>query len=174
MLIHENDEDIWARSAVATCLLRTGETGRAKEQLEATLSRATHEDAKRILLIWSGAALAQRNYAEAKSGYRRVLQIDPDDRDALHHYALILAAAPDQSMRDAAESIECARRLCEQECWAEWRSLSVLAAAEAEAGNITESLRFARLAFERAPVGERAARRKRIEQYERGEPYRLG
>ena len=51
--------------------------------------------------------------------------------------------------------------------------MSVLAAAHAENGDFQNAVKYAKLAGDLAPPEQAEERKRRIDQYERGEPYRI-
>jgi len=125
------------------------------------------------LRSWATATAAEGHPELLARAYERLLAKDPNDHDALRGHALLLCAAPEPSVRDGEYARVLAERLCEQEKWANWKSVSVLAAAYAETGNFTQAVEYAQLAEELAPAEERPERRRRIEQYRAEVPFRL-
>jgi tetratricopeptide (TPR) repeat protein len=173
MLLNEAPSDFSARLSLARCLLQTGKTDLARQMIEPGLSRASAADRRQALLFWSGLAWKAGDFKAAVDGYRKLLADNPDDLNALHQYALLLASAPDSTIRDGRQAVEYARRVCERENWANWRSVSVLAAAYAETGDFDQAIHFAEVALQIAPEEEKQTRSERRQQYQRGEPYRI-
>ncbi len=91
-----------------------------------------------------GLALeAASRYADAVASYRRELELDPFQRDALMR--LVVLFAIEDSVKDPDESVRLARILVRQRRGA--RELDVLAAALASAGSYDDATRIAREAL---------------------------
>jgi tetratricopeptide (TPR) repeat protein len=173
----ERPTDYCAAFLLAQCLGRLGNVSEA-DDLILHASRQLREnglsDPERWLqLMWSVWAQEAGEFVLAVNGYRRLLDGRPDDQIALQNYALLLAAAPDPGLRDGASAIAAAQRACDLSEWKSWRTVSVLAAAYAEVGDFTRAVRLAEVALRLAPQREKSVRANRVEQYRRGERYRI-
>jgi tetratricopeptide (TPR) repeat protein len=76
--------------------------------------------------------------------YESVLQLDPQHYPANHGLAAILACCPSGDLRDGVKAVEHAARACDASSWRDWKTLSVLAAACAEAGDFRRAVKYAR------------------------------
>src|SRR5205814_8898596 len=105
--------------------------------------------------------------------YEGVLAHSESEWSTRSRCALGFADARDASIRNESRAVEYATRVCEHEQWTDWRSESVLAAAHAENGDFQNAVKYAKLAGDLAPPEQAEERKRRIDQYERGEPYRI-
>lgn len=86
---------------------------------------------------------------------------------------LVFSACADAKSRDGKKSIEYATKACQLASWKNTKSLTVLAAAYAETGELREAIKWQTKALETA--GEDVPKeeyRRRLALYERGEPFR--
>jgi len=98
-----------------------------------------------------GLALAsQGRISEAIAEYRETLRLNPDLAPALYELAWILAVDRNASLRNGAEAIQLAERLCAVTGNQQAKALDVLAIAYAEAGQFTDAIRVAQKAIELA------------------------
>ena len=88
--------------------------------------------------------------SKAIEQYRRALALDPDSTVALNNLAWILATDADPRVRNGAEAVRLARRLCELTHEQTPMYIGNLAAAYAENGQFDEAVRTAGRAAERA------------------------
>jgi protein O-mannosyl-transferase len=104
-----------------------------------------------------------------------VLALQPDSVEALNNLAWILAANPDQEMRDGPEAVSIAERACELTQHREPVLLGTLAAAYAEAGRFAEAVATAEKARDLALTAGQTAvaetNRRLLELYRAGKPY---
>jgi tetratricopeptide (TPR) repeat protein len=112
------------------------------------------------------------DYSGAIDDFEHAMQLDPQNSQANNGIAVILAGCPLADLRDGPKAVEHATRACEASSWRDWRTLSVLAAAYAEAGDFHRAVRYARKALRLAPVEEQDKRQSRLAQFLRYEPYR--
>ncbi len=135
-------------------------------------------DPKRAYVpIEFGSVLATRGrHAKAVELLRGVLQRVPDSKIAANNLAWLLATAPDDGIRDAAEAVRLAEALCPPGEPCPPGALDTLAAAYAEAGRFDDAVRTMKQAIsgvsQSAPEGDPAdALRRRLELYEKHTPY---
>jgi len=88
--------------------------------------------------------------ARAVEAFRRTLELEPDFLAASGELARILATCPNRSVRDGAEAVHWARRVCEETGYADPKALHILAAAYLEAGQRELAIETARQAFQLA------------------------
>lgn len=94
------------------------------------------------------AAVAGIGFVEARTGshesalrsYERVLKVWPEHLWVRRETAMLLAASPDQRVRNGERAIKMAAGVCEELEWGSWRALDAYAAACAECGRYREAL----------------------------------
>ena len=127
------------------------------------------------LLHW-GMALGQSGRTrEAVAQYREALRLNPSLAGALNNLAWILAANPDDELRNGAEAVRLAERACELTHYGKPMYLVTLAAAYAEAGRFPEGVATAEKAEQLATTAgsRKLAEKSRqlLELYRAGKPY---
>ncbi len=159
--------------ALGSLALARGENEQAIEHLRRALELESRYFSARVELAL--ALLAGGDVAGARAELALTQGVYPRPREA-NNLAWVLATAPDDSLRNADESLRLAKFACEATEFREPDLLDTLAAAQANAGNYAEAVRRVdealRLAKEKKQVGlerELAARR---ELYAAGKPYR--
>ena len=126
-------------------------------------------------LHW-GMALGQSGRTrEAVAQYREALRLNPSLAGALNNLAWILAANPDDELRNGAEAVRLAERACELTHYGKPMYLVTLAAAYAEAGRFPEGVATAEKAEQLATTAgsRKLAEKSRqlLELYRAGKPY---
>jgi tetratricopeptide (TPR) repeat protein len=99
--------------------------------------------------------------ADFESAYERGM-VNP----SAYYLAKLLAMCPDGATRDGHRAIEYAHEACKQTDFKEYRSLTTLAAAYAEAGRWDEAIRRSKLALEMALGDDRSMERYFCEFYQ--------
>lgn len=116
-------------------------------------------------------------YREARDAFEAALRLNPQLPAALANAALLLAASPDPSVRDAGKALEYARRAALLTGSRDVQALRALAAADAENGRFADAeqtLQLARsLAAELKNAEIDATLRQEQELYRAGKPLRL-
>ena len=122
------------------------------------------------------AAAGQGKPAEAATHYREALRLQPDLPEVLNNLAWLLATARDAQVRDGAEAVRCAQRVCELTQYQQALLVGTLAAASAEAGRFEEARATAQKAIALAEAagqaGLAARNRELLKLYEAGQPCR--
>ena len=123
-----------------------------------------------------GAALHSADRpAEAIAAFRDALRIEPELSAALGPLAGILAAHPRRDLRSPPEAVQLAERLAGQFAFQEPRSLDLLGAALAAAGDFSGAMqaaeRAATLATNAGATADAAAFAQRLALYRAGRPY---
>jgi tetratricopeptide (TPR) repeat protein len=112
---------------------------------------------------------------EAVAQYRQALRLNPDLVGALNNLAWILAASPDDKLRNGAEAVPLAERACELTHYGKPVIIGTLAAAYAEAGRFPEAVATAekaeQLATSAGLTAVAAKNRQLLELYRAGKPY---
>ena len=83
----------------------------------------------------------QGDYEQALNDFRKAVQIDPAYHPAYVNAAWLRATCPDAAYRDGARAVQVAQQACDLTEHPNWYSLSVLAAAQAEAGDFEAAIR---------------------------------
>jgi tetratricopeptide (TPR) repeat protein len=124
-----------------------------------------------------GATLADKGrFDEAIENFRKAIQINPDYISAQYNLAWLLAASPDDKLRNGAEAVRLAERACELTHYGEPLFIETLAAAYAEAGRFPDAMTTAQKALVLATAQANTAvaddLRMQIRCYEKGAPFR--
>jgi hypothetical protein len=111
--------------------------------------------------------------------YAKVLALDdqlardsPDYVEAHRDAAWVRATCPDARFRDGERAIASATRACKLTEWKDLECLAVLAAAQAEAGNFPEAVKWQRKVAEGLADSPFAFLKDRLGLFEAGKPYR--
>jgi tetratricopeptide (TPR) repeat protein len=114
-----------------------------------------------------------KEYKRALADYRTALRLEPKSDGALNNLAYLMAACPDEKVRDGKKAIEYATRVCERTDWKRWEMLDTLAIANAEAGNFTEAARLEKKAMELGVPDkpDQEALTERLKLFEASKPY---
>jgi tetratricopeptide (TPR) repeat protein len=117
------------------------------------------------------AYYGQGLYAKARADLERAYGLGMVSPTA---FALgkLLAVCPDASVRDGIRAIDYAQEACKQRKYVDYRSLSFLAAAHAEAGQWDEAIRWSRQALKQAEGENRFREWLNLELYQSHEPLR--
>jgi len=116
------------------------------------------------------------NAREALHHYRRALDLDPYDPEALNNMAWTLATWPDSTVRNGAEAVTLAERADSLTNRQNQVIAATLAAAYAEAGRLPEAVRTGERAFNLAIKEKKEARaaaiKVQLDTYKTGSAYR--
>jgi Flp pilus assembly protein TadD len=112
---------------------------------------------------------------EAVDLYREALRLNPNLAGALNNLAWVLAASPDDQLRNGAEAVRLAERACELTHYGEPLFIGTLAAAYAECGRFPEAVTTAekaeKLATDAGLTAVAAKNQQLLELYRAGKPY---
>jgi protein O-mannosyl-transferase len=124
--------------------MNLGDMTDAIRHLTITVERLpSHPLAHRYL----GDALADaRRVKEAMAEYRKALQVNPNQPEALNNLAWLLATQPDDTVRNGKEAVHLAEQACQLTQFGSPLMLGTLAAAYAEAGQFEHAVQTARRA----------------------------
>ena len=135
---------------LGVALSRKGDFDGAIEQWRATLALRGNDPGTNTNLA---NALVQRgSYHEAVAHYEITLQSEPDSEMPLNNLAWVLAAAPDDSIRNGARAVDVALRLIRVTQSKNPFYIRTLAAAYAEAGQFDKAIEAGEKASELAHV----------------------
>ena len=167
--INPNDAQAWYE------LGRTqGQRGRWREAADA-LGRSVqiHPDNTSAVDALGLALIQDGRYSVARDVLSRAVHLQ--NEQLINRLAWLLATCPDGAVRDGAEAVRYAKRLCPDMADCSPLHLDTLAAAYAEAGQFEQATDIARLAIDRARArGNDALVRSitpRLDLYEAGKPY---
>jgi Flp pilus assembly protein TadD len=168
----------WAR---AECNLGLALAGRRRfDQAIEHLSRAraSRPDSAEIAYNLAVTLAASKRFEEAIHVLREELKRRPDDLSAANNLAWILATCPRGDLRNGAEAVALAERVCRGSSPEQPGFLDSLAAAYAETGRFDQAVAIAERAAELAATRKDPALadrlRLRIELYRQHRPYREG
>jgi tetratricopeptide (TPR) repeat protein len=147
---------------------------RALEQAEPSACAALEARLARLHLERGQLAQDQGEMDEALDCYRQAVEHELGLAEAHDALAWLLATCPDESVRDGAEAVRCARRACELTGESNASYLDTLAAACATAGDFGQAVQWAERAVELAPPDDRPAYEARREMYRAGQAYHGG
>jgi Tfp pilus assembly protein PilF len=134
-----------ALNALAMALLSQGQAAEAIGLLRKALAIDPRQAA-----VWTnlGMALVQQgDLSGGASAYEEALRVQPDFTAALRRLAWLRATVPDRRLRNGAEAVRLAERLCELTARRDPVGLEALAAAYAEAGRPADAAAVAREAI---------------------------
>ena len=154
-------------------LLQSGDFAGAVGPL--TTAAALSADSAGVHAALGAALLGADRPAEAIAAFRDALRIERELPVALGPLAGILAAHPRRDLRSPPEAVQLAERLAGQFAFQEPRSLDLLGAALAAAGDFTGAMqaaeRAATLATNAGAAADAAAMAQRLGLYRAGRPY---
>ena len=117
----------------------------------------------------------QGRTSEAIAQYREAVRLKPGWPAALSKLAWLLATDGNQNVRNAAEAVPLAERLCEITGYQQADALNVLAAAYAEAGRFSDAIRVGQRAIDVATVAGQSELAQQIQErlrlYQAGRPF---
>jgi protein O-mannosyl-transferase len=112
---------------------------------------------------------------EALDHFHEAIRLNPDNADPLNNLAWVLAASPNDQLRNGAEAVRLAERACELTHYREAFFVGTLAAAYAECGRFPEAVatgeKAVQLATDAGLVDLAAKNRQLLEFYRAGRPY---
>jgi tetratricopeptide (TPR) repeat protein len=126
-------------------------------------------------LMLGNALVAQGAFGAAAARFQETLAVDPKNLTATNALAWLLAACPEDDVRDGARAVRLIEPACTATGYQEPVLLSTLAAAYAEMGKFTEAVATANKALGLVKVQDISlARRIRrhLDSYRAGQPYR--
>lgn len=92
-----------------------------------------------------------KNHTKARADYEQALALDPNFGPASFNLAKLLATCEDASLRDGKRAVELAKQAMHLKVHADYELHSLLAAAQAEAGDFSEAVGSMRRAIETLP-----------------------
>jgi tetratricopeptide (TPR) repeat protein len=114
------------------------------------------------------------NTVNAIADYSEAVRLNPADEDAAMQLSWILATYPDRQLRDGKRAVVLATRALALTDGRHWRSLDIMAAACAEAGEFSEARKYADRSLDLAPPDQIETVRGRLMLYRSDQPYHEG
>jgi tetratricopeptide (TPR) repeat protein len=151
-----------------------GQTDRAAHHLEQAASLDSSNPAAMIML--GDLLVEQGKFAEALPWLRQAARIAPNHPESLTALAWLLAACPEEKLRDGAEALKLAERACQITNDRFAPPLDAMAAAQAECGRFADAVRTAERALKLLPADAGPvwqAIENRLKLYRAGKPYRM-
>jgi|HubBroStandDraft_6_1064221.scaffolds.fasta_scaffold43653_4 tetratricopeptide (TPR) repeat protein len=175
--IADFDNAIQLGSANAAAYLNRGMAWTELKQIEKALDdfdRADKLGPKNVLVYRARAYAWVRNgdFKTALSIFDQALELDPKDAVSWNDRAWFEATCPDAKYRNGKRAVEQATKACELSGWKETAILDTLAAADAEAGDFTNAIKWQTKARDGAPTHERADYQSRLDLYTAHKPCR--
>jgi protein O-mannosyl-transferase len=165
-------DDAGMRRAYASALAEAGAKSAAANELREALRL---EPGVELRLELATLFYETGQYRAAVTEYRQVLAAKPDLAQGLSNLAWLLAACPENSVRDGPEAVRLAERACKVTGFAQAQMLGVLAAAYAEAGRFADAVATSQRAIDLATAAGdarfAAMNRRLLELYRAGRPY---
>jgi tetratricopeptide (TPR) repeat protein len=117
---------------------------------------------------------AKGDLAHVIEDYKRSVEIFPNSPMGLNGLAWAYATAPNPEIRDGAKAMQLATKACELTKWGDDNIILTLAAAEAEAGNFDEAVKYQQQAIDmlKARHSNTARMESRLALYQDHKPYR--
>ena len=120
--------------------------------------------------IRAGANVFLAKPYKAIFDYQKAIQFSPSQVDAHSNFALFLATYPDESIAKPILAIKHAKIACELTEWKDYKTMSVLAAAHARAGNFTSAITIQNKSILFAPEPLKGAMQQRLQLFSNGTP----
>jgi tetratricopeptide (TPR) repeat protein/Zn-dependent membrane protease YugP len=120
-----------------------------------------------------GATLLKMgDYAAAAADLHQSIRLDPNFANPHKHLAWLQATCPDPAFRDGDHAVAHAKRALELVEWKVTEWFSVLAAAQAEAGNFDEAIHWQERCLANSPTESSTALQQHLELYRSKQPLR--
>ncbi len=159
--------------AYAEALYLQGKKTEACHQLQWATVLQPDPQSEMELASW---LYADGDLRRAVNEFRRVLESERDDPEALNDLAWILATSPDDSLRNSPEAVADAQKACRLTSYKRPEMLSALAAAQADAGDFSNAVATVQMAIHAATAAGNtqmvSADEQFLQLYRANKPYR--
>ena len=166
--------DKWSYSNRALCWGRKGETG---NQIADHTSALKIDPKYATSLGWRASAyMDAKQYAKSKSDFTAALALEDaaDDSTIISNYSWLLAACPDDTVRDGALALKLATKAADLTDWKESWIIDNIAAAHAELGDFDKAIEVAQDAIQKSDSEEeRKDIQTRLDSYKKNQPARF-
>ena len=166
--------DKWSYSNRALCWGRKGETG---NQIADHTSALKIDPKYATSLGWRASAyMDAKQYTKSKSDFTAALALEEvaDDSTIISNYSWLLAACPDDTVRDGALALKLATKAADLTDWKESWIIDNIAAAHAELGNFDKAIEVAQEAIRKSESEEeRKDIQTRLDSYKKNQPARF-
>ncbi|MCA9145454.1 MAG: hypothetical protein H6823_22465 [Planctomycetaceae bacterium] len=174
-VVKHDPDDVIALLFLANSYLSTEQIPQAMQAVERCEALIDREEwvSSGLRTVQGMIDYQSRRYQEAWDKFREVL---PDQRQSFGVQAQLvwlLAASPDEAMRDGETAVQYAKQSLVLATTDHWWYQAALAAAYAEAEDFEQAIELQQQAIDGAPEPLKANERERLLLYEAGKPYRL-
>ncbi|MGA2052500.1 MAG: hypothetical protein ABSH19_04230, partial [Opitutales bacterium] len=141
------------------------------------------ENQAEALSAEAGAQAQSGHFAEAVALYRQALELQPTAYAILNNLAMILATAPDASVRNGTDALAFAQKAADIDKFTRFESYDALACAEAETGDFANAINHVKQALDLAQSSNSGGTNqaalidglnKQLADFQKNTPYRQG
>lgn len=122
-------------------------------------------------ILCGGCRAEMGQYDKALADFEDAVRLEPDNAQACNSQAWFLATCDDARHRDGKRAVELATKACRGTNWDSSSYIDTLAAADAEAGDFAEAVRWQEKAVETAVPASKAKMIERLALYRAHKPY---
>jgi tetratricopeptide (TPR) repeat protein len=168
--VQNEPNNAWAHYAMGMVFMLGGEIDSALKDIEVAIKLDPKLDA-----AWScrgNIHYLRKNYAQATPNFRKAIELNPENDEAINSLAWMLATCPDSEHRNGKQAIALASKACELCKNRNENYVDTLAAAYAETGEFEKAIQWQTKAVDLASPQEKEEFRQRLELYKEKKPYR--
>ncbi len=118
------------------------------------------------------AWLGKKEYGKALADYDEAIRLEPRSSQSYVGAAWLRATCPDPRYRDGQKAVRDATAACKLNSWKDAGQIATLAAAQAEAGDFNEAVKWQEKAMGMVPAAQQEELRKYLAIYLAGKPFR--
>jgi tetratricopeptide (TPR) repeat protein len=168
-----NPRNIDSRLACAEIYLRQNENQKAIKQ--ATIALQIDPNSSRAYVTRAKAYAQLRMNSQGLAELEAAASLKTGDKaGALNNVAWCRATGSQNALRDGKKAVAEATKACELDRWKHWSYIDTLAAADAEAGEFDQAIKYQKKALQMAPARSENIEKEnlRLQLYEHHKPYR--